>query len=125
MKDQSKVIHVYINHCLEMHEYQHKLVERNCPFLNIDQSIFRMSPSFNKEVFVDFMSAQIKTLSFLAYIIRVYQEVFGKHSQQMLEGILNMLKLCPPKVTHLRKELLMAARHIWATDLRLSKLGLN
>uniref|UniRef100_A0A146L0J1 Transformation/transcription domain-associated protein n=6 Tax=Lygus hesperus TaxID=30085 RepID=A0A146L0J1_LYGHE len=79
----------------------------------------RQHPSFNKEVFVDFMGAQIKTLSFLAYIIRVYQEVFGKHSQQMLEGILNMLKLCPPKVTHLRKELLMAARHIWATELRL------
>ena len=30
---------------------------------------------FNKEVFVDFMGAQIKTLSFLAYIIRIYQEV--------------------------------------------------
>ena len=30
----------------------------------------RQSPSFNKEVFVDFMGAQIKTLSFLAYIIR-------------------------------------------------------
>jgi hypothetical protein len=30
----------------------------------------RQSPAFNKEVFVDFMGAQIKTLSFLAYIIR-------------------------------------------------------
>ena len=30
---------------------------------------------FNKEVFVDFMWAQIKTLSFLAYIIKLYQEV--------------------------------------------------
>lgn len=33
----------------------------------------RTSPSFNKEVFVDFIAAQIKTLSFLAYIIRIYQ----------------------------------------------------
>lgn len=33
----------------------------------------RNSPSFNKEVFVDFMGAQIKTLSFLAYIIRLFQ----------------------------------------------------
>ena len=31
----------------------------------------RQSPAFNKEVFVDFMGAQIKTLSFLAYIIRL------------------------------------------------------
>lgn len=30
----------------------------------------RLSPDFNKEVFVDFMGAQIKTFSFLAYIIR-------------------------------------------------------
>lgn len=35
--------------------------------------IYRNSPSFNKEVFVDFMGAQIKTLSFLAYIIRLLQ----------------------------------------------------
>ena len=33
----------------------------------------REAPNFNKEVFVDFMGAQIKTLSFLAYIIRIFQ----------------------------------------------------
>jgi transformation/transcription domain-associated protein len=65
------------------------------------------------------MGAQIKTLSFLAYIIRIYQEVVGKHSEQMVEGMLGMLTLCPMEVTHLRKELLIAARHILATDLRL------
>ena len=35
----------------------------------------RAHKDFNKEVFVDFMGAQIKTLSFLAYVIRIYQEV--------------------------------------------------
>ena len=35
----------------------------------------RAHKDFNKEVFVDFMGAQIKTLSFIAYIIRIYQEV--------------------------------------------------
>ena len=34
---------------------------------------FRASPNFNKEMYVDFIAAQIKTLSFLAYIIRIYQ----------------------------------------------------
>ena len=34
---------------------------------------YRNSPSFNKEVYVDFVAAQIKTLSFLAFIIRAYQ----------------------------------------------------
>lgn len=33
----------------------------------------RNSTAFNKEVFVDFVAAQIKTLSFLAYMVRIYQ----------------------------------------------------
>ena len=78
----------------------------------------RASPAFNKEVFVDFMGAQIKTLSFLAYIIRIYQDVVSQHSTMMVKGMLGLLTLCPPEVAHLRKELLIAARHILATDLR-------
>ena len=78
----------------------------------------RQSPAFNKEVFVDFMGAQIKTLSFLAYIIRIYQTETGQHSSQMVNGMLSLLTICPHEVAHLRKELLIAARHILATDLR-------
>ncbi|XP_069681279.1 transformation/transcription domain-associated protein isoform X3 [Periplaneta americana] len=79
----------------------------------------RANPAFNKEVFVDFMGAQIKTLSFLAYIIRIYQEVVAQHSNLMVKGMLGLLTLCPMEVAHLRKELLIAARHILATDLRI------
>jgi len=78
----------------------------------------RSNPSFNKEVFVDFIAAQIKTLSFLAYIIRIYQESINVHSAQMVKGMLGLLTMCPQEVAHLRKELLIAARHILATDLR-------
>lgn len=79
----------------------------------------RASAAFNKEVFVDFMGAQVKTLSFLAYIIRIYQDVVGQHSNMMVKGMLSLLSLCPMEVAHLRKELLVAARHILATDLRI------
>lgn len=78
----------------------------------------RNNPLFNKEIFVDFMGAQIKTLSFLAYIIRVFQELVAQHSHSMVKGMLGLLQLCPMEVVHLRKELLIAARHILATDLR-------
>lgn len=81
---------------------------------------FRQSPSFNKEVFVDFIGAQIKTLAFLAYIIRVYQEQVSNHASQMVKGIIGLLTLCPPEVAHSRKELIVATRHILATDLRIS-----
>ncbi|XP_035826346.1 transformation/transcription domain-associated protein isoform X2 [Aplysia californica] len=78
----------------------------------------RANPAFNKEVFVDFIAAQIKTLSFLAYIIKIYQGAVNSHSQQMVQGLLGLMSLCPPEVAHLRKELLMAARHILSTELR-------
>ena len=78
----------------------------------------RAHQDFNKEVFVDFMGAQIKTLSFLAYIIRIYQEVVSTHSSLMVKGMLSLLQICPHEVAHLRKELLIAARHILATELR-------
>lgn len=81
----------------------------------------RESDKFNKEIFVDFMGAQIKTLSFLAYIIKYYQEVVSNHSAMMVQGMLGLLALCPMEVAHLRRELLIAARHILATDLRNSK----
>lgn len=79
----------------------------------------RAHKDFNKEVFVDFMGAQIKTLSFLAYIIRIYQEVVSTHSTLMVKGMLSLLTVCPHEVAHLRKELLIAARHILATELRI------
>ncbi|XP_065923524.1 transformation/transcription domain-associated protein isoform X7 [Magallana gigas] len=80
--------------------------------------VHKTSPSFNKEVFVDFIAAQIKTLSFLAYIIRIYQEQVQQHANHMVSGLLGLLEFCPQEVAHLRKELLIAARHILATDLR-------
>jgi hypothetical protein len=67
------------------------------------------------------MAAQIKTLSFLAYIVRMYQEMVAQHSSLMVKGLLGMLTICPMEVTHLRKELLIASRHILATDLRVSE----
>lgn len=36
-------------------------------------SFFRQHKLYNKELYADFIAAQIKTLSFLAYIIRIYQ----------------------------------------------------
>jgi hypothetical protein len=82
---------------------------------------FRANVAFNKEVFVDFIAAQIKTLSFLAYIIRIYQEIVNTHAPQMVKGMLGLLTLCPQEAAHLRKELLIAAKHILATDLRNSE----
>nr|XP_020664456.1 transformation/transcription domain-associated protein [Pogona vitticeps] len=78
----------------------------------------RQHKLYNKELYADFIAAQIKTLSFLAYIIRIYQELVAKYSQQMVKGMLQLLCNCPAETAHLRKELLIAAKHILTTDLR-------
>ena len=49
------------------------------------------------------------------------QEIVNQHSALMVKGMLSLLNLCPQEVAHLRKELLIAARHILATDLRTSR----
>ena len=36
----------------------------------------------------------------------------------MVQGMISLLKNCPQEVAHLRRELLIVARHILATDLR-------
>ncbi|MBN3303926.1 TRRAP protein, partial [Amia calva] len=78
----------------------------------------RQHKLYNKELYADFIAAQIKTLSFLAYIIRIYQDLVAKYSQQMVKGMLQLLTNCPSETAHLRKELLIAAKHILTTDLR-------
>ncbi|XP_053690427.1 transcription-associated protein 1 [Sabethes cyaneus] len=80
--------------------------------------VYKNSPVFNREIYVDFMGAQIKTLAFSAYIIRLFQDVILNHASTMVKGMLNLLESCPKEVAHLRKELLVATRHILATELR-------
>jgi len=86
--------------------------------ITLQPSGARKVPGFNKEVYVDFTAAQIKTLSFLAYIVRIFQDLVAQYSTNMVAGMLALFRYCPQEVAHLRKELLIAARHILATDLR-------
>ncbi|CAH8640584.1 unnamed protein product [Heterobilharzia americana] len=67
---------------------------------------------FSQEVFIDFMAAQVKTLSFLAYVIKIYQALVEHHSASLVQGMMNLLVNCPPSVTNMRKEFFIAARHI-------------
>ncbi|XP_030195431.1 transformation/transcription domain-associated protein isoform X5 [Gadus morhua] len=101
----------------------HNVVSEFVPLI-MNTIMLQVSPQarqhklYNKELYADFIAAQIKTLSFLAYIIRIYQDLVGKYSQQMVKGMLQLLANCPPETAHLRKELLIAAKHILTTDLR-------
>lgn len=109
-------------------QYVHQEVSEFVPLIMTTISLqpspmLRNQPSFNKEVYVDFMGAQIKTLSFLAYIIRLFQDAIVLHAPAMVKGMIGLLQSCPKEVAHLRKELLIAARHILATELRNKFVG--
>ncbi|XP_004562381.1 transformation/transcription domain-associated protein isoform X2 [Maylandia zebra] len=101
----------------------HNVVSEFVPLI-MNTIMLQVSPQarqhklYNKELYADFIAAQIKTLSFLAYIIRIYQDLVAKYSQQMVKGMLQLLTNCPSETAHLRKELLIAAKHILTTDLR-------
>lgn len=52
------------------------------------------------------------------YNVFTLQDLVAKYSQQMVKGMLQLLSNCPAETAHLRKELLIAAKHILTTDLR-------
>ncbi|VDK37547.1 unnamed protein product [Taenia asiatica] len=68
--------------------------------------------SCKKSKYLDFMAAQVKTLSFLAYVIKIYQETIDQHSAALVKGMMNLMVTCPPSITNMRKEFFIATRHI-------------
>ena len=54
---------------------------------------------FNKEIYVDFNAAQIKALSFLAYVVKSPIQTIRENisSQKLIVGFLSLLQNCPPE----------------------------
>ncbi|KAL6045043.1 putative transformation/transcription domain-associated protein [Balamuthia mandrillaris] len=69
--------------------------------------------------YVDFIAAQVKTLSFLAYMLRSFAEHLKPYQESIPSCVINLLLNCPNECAAIRKELLIATRHILATDFRL------
>jgi transformation/transcription domain-associated protein len=66
----------------------------------------------NRAAFGDFILMQVKTMSFLAYLLRVYSGQLTDFLQQLPDIVVRMLKDCPRERSSARKELLVAIRHI-------------
>ncbi len=91
--------------------------------------------SFNRELYelyIEFMNAQCKTLSFIAFLVRVFsvrnyqqiihfthsQETLTQHSGQLVKGVLQMLTDCPSEAANVRKDIFNSCRHLFGSDLR-------
>ncbi|KAH8882770.1 hypothetical protein GQ53DRAFT_847315 [Thozetella sp. PMI_491] len=72
-----------------------------------------VSPSIkNRAGFGDFITAQVKTMSFLAYLLRQYSQQLTDFLPSLPDIVVRLLKDCPREKSSARKELLVAIRHI-------------
>ena len=65
---------------------------------------------------IDFVSCQVKSLSLLAYILKEHPETIRQHQDHIPLFVIQLLKNCPQEAAGTRKELLIAIRHILATE---------
>ncbi|KAK3057257.1 hypothetical protein LTS18_011573, partial [Coniosporium uncinatum] len=66
----------------------------------------------NRAAFGEFINAQVKTMSFLAYLLRVYAQQLTDFLPTLPDIVIRLLKDCPREKSGARKELLVAIRHI-------------
>ena len=66
----------------------------------------------NRAAFGNFITAQVKTLSFLAYLLRFYAEELKEFLNFLPDIVIRLLRDCPREKYSARKELLVAIRHI-------------
>lgn len=66
----------------------------------------------------ELLSVQVKTLSFVTYFLRPYSELIRPYETSIATSIYNMFIKCPEDAVSIRKELLVATRHIIATEFR-------
>ncbi|KAK3684811.1 hypothetical protein B0T22DRAFT_491846 [Podospora appendiculata] len=72
-----------------------------------------VSPNIkNRAAFGEFITAQVKTMSFLAYLLRQYSQQLTDFLPSLPDIVVRLLKDCPREKSSARKELLVAIRHI-------------
>ncbi|PWN24918.1 hypothetical protein BDZ90DRAFT_281903 [Jaminaea rosea] len=72
----------------------------------------------NRAAYSEMIQAQIKTMSFLAYVIKSGLPAIKDYAS-ILPGVsMRLLQDCPSEAAGARKELLVAVRHILGTELR-------
>ncbi|KAI0530691.1 hypothetical protein KFK09_000238 [Dendrobium nobile] len=106
-----------------MFQLYSKLVQTNIPCL-LPLMVSAISipgpekvPPHLKTQFVELKGAQVKTLSFLTYLLRSFADYIRSHEESICKSIVNLLVTCPDSVS-IRKELLIALKHVLTTDLK-------
>ena len=66
----------------------------------------------------ELVAAQVKTLSFLTYLLRGFGQDMRIYEDRLAANVVALMQTCPNEALSTRKELLVATRHILATEFR-------
>eukprot|EP00178_Gracilaria_changii_P010551 TRINITY_DN306_c0_g1_i1.p1 TRINITY_DN306_c0_g1~~TRINITY_DN306_c0_g1_i1.p1 ORF type:complete len:4478 (+),score=542.02 TRINITY_DN306_c0_g1_i1:496-13929(+) len=71
-----------------------------------------------KSTFHDFIAAQVKTVSFLAYLLKQFPDRMNTDESSVPRSVVKLMQSCPGGAVSIRKELLVATRHILSSPYR-------
>ncbi|GLU19769.1 hypothetical protein SLE2022_359970 [Rubroshorea leprosula] len=74
-------------------------------------------PPHLKTHFIELKGAQVKTVSFLTYLLKSCTDFIRPHEESICKSIVNLLVTCSDSVS-IRKELLVALKHVLGTDFK-------
>lgn len=101
-----------------------KLVQTNIPYL-LPLMVSAISikgpdkvPPHLKTPFVELKGAQVKTLSFLTYLLKSNADHIKSYEESICKSIVNLLVTCPPDSVSIRKELLVGLKQVLNTEYR-------
>jgi len=66
----------------------------------------------------EFVACQVKTLSFLTYLLRSYSQLLLEYRSDIATSVITLFLNCPVDAVATKRELLIATRHILATEFR-------
>ena len=82
--------------------------------LRVPRSAYKLQ----RERYMEFIACQVKTLSFLTYLLRGFSDLMRPYESAIARSVITLMAACPCDATSIRKELLVATRHILATEFR-------
>ncbi|KAM3383848.1 hypothetical protein ACQJBY_008479 [Aegilops geniculata] len=101
-----------------------KLVQTNIPFLlplmveAIAENGPDKVPPHLKTPFVELKGAQVKTLSFLTYLLKSNADYIKPYENSICSSIVKLLVTCPADSVSIRKELLVGLKQVLNTEYR-------
>lgn len=71
-----------------------------------------------KPSYKEFIAAQVKTVTFLVYLLKQFRNLMNFDETWIPQSVVQLLKACPGNAFNIRKELLVATRHMLSSPYR-------